>query len=668
MFRRPIKEINAEYQAEDKYLPSIQYLVRESCINANLSRRDVSAVTLAVEEGVTNIIRHAYLYEKGTIRIRIIIFKRRIIFSLIDTGRSFQPDGAIKLDLKKLVDSGRKGGLGFYMINKIMDSVEYISTPGFNELRMSKLITRQPEKTRLFMGRMFNLRVKFSVYTFMIMLTIIAGAYFIINNRSVKRIEEHLHGTVASLSKTVAAQGAGYILNRRSDVEFDVLAMSYIRANPELTTLVITDSADAILADTRDIRNLRKKYVPPKDIDSTRVGRLQTYVENGQEMNYQIHYIKNGDRVSGRVYITYSSEPYIRQINAERRTIIFLTVIGLLIGVGGIYLLSSYFVSPIVRITERVRKFSSGDIETELPLEGVEEYFEISKALNEMMSRLRRDHENIVERERVAKEIEVASQIQKTLLPAKLPEIPGLKLDAFYRAASRISGDLYDVFQIDRENYCLLVADVSGKGIPASLVMSMLRTVIRIEARNKLSAHDILVAVNNLIKDDIPPGVFITIFLAVFDTTKRRINFVSAGHNPLIYCRHNGNGAELLNPPGVPLGLPLAADNGFAQKLVEQSVDIQDGDILFIYTDGITESMNRLEEKYGLERLCNLFNEKVVRSRTKDPRAISQMVMGDIDQHAGMAVQNDDITFITVCSSGESPSGGIQPLESETLE
>ncbi|MEP0827555.1 MAG: ATP-binding protein, partial [bacterium] len=116
MFNKPIKEINAEYQAEEQFLPSIQNLIRETCINAGMTRKDAAAVTLAIEEGVTNIIRHAYLYEKGFVRIRIVIYQRRIVFSLMDTGRPFQPQSDTKLDLKKLVESGRKGGLGFYMI------------------------------------------------------------------------------------------------------------------------------------------------------------------------------------------------------------------------------------------------------------------------------------------------------------------------------------------------------------------------------------------------------------------------------------------------------------------------------------------------------------------------------------------------------------------------
>ncbi len=668
MFRKPVREINAEFRATESSLPAIRTLIRETFINAGFPRKEVHAVNLAIEEGVTNIIRHAYLYEEGVIRFRIVIYKKRIIISLIDTGRSFQPDGGSKLDLEKLVESGRKGGLGFYMIRKIMDSVEYLSAPDLNELRMTKLISRQPEKARLFMGRMFTLRVKFSVYTFLIMLVIIAGSYLFIDNRTTKNIHQHLHDMVEALSKTIADQAGGYILNRRAEVEFDDLARSYLRANPELKRLVLLDSTGSILADTRDIRNLLKKYEPPDGVDPDIFDTPQTYRTEEGELHYLIQPIIDRGKNFGQVHISYSSRQLSESINKARRKVILLTIIGLAFGIGGIYLLSNYFVTPIVRITERVRKFSSGDIETELPLEGMEEYFEISKALNEMMTRLRRDHENIIEREKVAKEIEVAGQIQKTLLPEKLPGVPGLKLDAYYRAASRISGDLYDVFKIDENNYCLLVADVSGKGIPASLIMSVLRTVIRIMAVGKTRAHTILNAVNDYIKNDIPAGIFITIFLGVYNAETKKLNFVSAGHNPLIYCGKNEENIKVINPPGIPLGLPLQGDITFADKLRPLTLDIHENDTLFIYSDGITEAMDRTGKKYGMEKLLRVFEETVANNSRLTPEEISRMVLDDIDRHCGLAAQADDITFITICSVPDASSDEKPAIETRNLE
>ncbi|MEW5923192.1 MAG: ATP-binding protein, partial [Candidatus Zixiibacteriota bacterium] len=350
MFRKPVREINGEYQATEKSLPAIQDMVRETCINAGMSRKNVNAVILAIEEGVTNIIRHAYLYESGIIRIRTVVFKKRIVFSLIDHGRSFQPDSAGRVDLKKLVESGRKGGLGFYMINKIMDSVEYLSTPGFNELRMTKLISHQPERARLFMGRMFTIRVKFSVYTFLIMLTIIAGAYLSLNSRLTKNIHQHLTDKVTSLSKTIADQAGGYILNRRSDVEFDELVRSYLRANPELNMVILADTAGNILADSRDIRNLHQEYIPPPEVSLTDIGTPQIYKTDQGKLIHISHNIVSGGKKIGMVHIAYTDRKLSEQINTERRRIIILTIVGLAFGVGGIYLLSNYFVSPIVRI------------------------------------------------------------------------------------------------------------------------------------------------------------------------------------------------------------------------------------------------------------------------------------------------------------------------------
>ena len=226
MFRRPLKEINAEFSAEDKYLQGIQRTVRESCVAAGMSGKNTSAVLLATEEAATNIIRHAYLYEKGVIRLRVVIYSKQIAFSLIDFGRSFQANKTGTLDLESLVASGRKGGLGFYMIQKIMDSVEYISSAGRNELRMIKRIGEKPVMGRPFLRRMFTLRAKFSFWTFFFVFIIVGGAYCYMDYRTSRQLYDRLDGTVHALAETIADQASGYILRSRSAVEFDELVVS----------------------------------------------------------------------------------------------------------------------------------------------------------------------------------------------------------------------------------------------------------------------------------------------------------------------------------------------------------------------------------------------------------------------------------------------------------
>jgi sigma-B regulation protein RsbU (phosphoserine phosphatase) len=299
-----------------------------------------------------------------------------------------------------------------------------------------------------------------------------------------------------------------------------------------------------------------------------------------------------------------------------------------------------------------VRRFTSGDLESELPLEGAEEFFEISRAFNEMMTRLRQDRENIIAREKMAKEIELASQIQQTLMPRRLPNIRGLELDAYYRAASVVGGDLYDVFETGPDRYCLVVADVSGKGVPASLVMSMLRTVIQISSREAVSAADILVKVNDYLTDNMPAGMFITVMLAVYDAAVGKIDVVSAGHNPMLFYDASADRIERVNPSGMPLGMPVSLDGGFAERLEQVGLKLEEGDCFFMFTDGITEAADQQGHQFGMERLSELLAKGFDPSGRTAIGSISADLVASLDDFAGFTRQTDDITFIIARAAG----------------
>lgn len=646
MFRRAIKEISAEFPAEEKYLDSIQRTVRESCISASMPRKDISAVMLAIEEGATNIIRHAYLYDRGTIRLRIIIYKKLIVFSLIDFGRSFKPNRSGTLDLKHLIESGRKGGLGFYMIQKIMDSVEYISTAAFNELRMIKRIKDRTSGGRHLFKRMLTLRVRFSIWTYFIVSVIIGVSIYYFDYKTTQGMHSRVDDTVRSLGTTIADQAAGYIINDRSDVEFDEMIVSYKRANPEILQIVLTDQNNLILAHSDLLVDIRTLYKPPEGVDVSLMSKSQELNDINKHHHFVMLPIQIGDRLVGKVNITYTIDVIQEQLSQARIKIVILTVILVVFGIFGIYMLSSYFVSPILKITHRVRQFASGDMETELPLEGAEEFFEISKAFNEMITRLSQDRKNIAEREKLAKEIEVASEIQNTLLPTKFPIIPNLEIDSFYRAASIVGGDLYDAFEVSDDKYCLVVADVSGKGVPASLVMSMLKTVIQINALDSSSAKEILVKVNSYLSKNIPPGIFVTVFLGLYLSDKKTLQVVSAGHNPMLFYQASKNELNRVNPKGMPLGIPVLKTNAFEDRLEEVEINLKPGDLFFVFTDGITEATGRDGQQFGMERLEQLIVDKASENKDDTLYDITEKIKGSIDDFTGFDRPSDDITFI----------------------
>jgi sigma-B regulation protein RsbU (phosphoserine phosphatase) len=277
-----------------------------------------------------------------------------------------------------------------------------------------------------------------------------------------------------------------------------------------------------------------------------------------------------------------------------------------------------------------------------------------------MTTRLSRDRKNVIERERMSKEIEVASQIQKTLLPHELPHIQGLEVDAFYRAASLVGGDLYDVFQIGEDRYCLVVADVSGKGVPASLVMSMLRTVIQIYADDAVSARETLLQVNEYLIRNMPPGMFITVLLAIYDSNHRHMKVVSAGHNPMLLFKAASRELLKVNPSGMPLGLDVTLKSGFADGLQEITIDLAPGDLFVMYTDGITEAVNRDREQFGMDRLAKCITDRLTHGASDTVSQISRALVEEIDSFSGFSKQGDDVTFIVCRSVGETAGGADQ--------
>lgn len=656
MFRKPIRETVAAFPAQESQLAGLRKTVEEICRQANLSSRDINNMVLAIEEGATNIIRHAYLLSEGEIRLKVAVFKHFIVFSLYDQGKSFQPPDKARLDLKKMSETGRKGGLGFYLINKVMDRVEYFSLEGENELRLTKFITDRGERDLQWSGG-FSLRMKFSAGTLLIILILLAGAYYYINSRTTGYIYSQLDKTVEALSNTIASQAYGYIINHRSDAEFDELVVGYQRANDILTSVVIVGTDGQVLADSREPGRLRTQYDP---------ARFARFVRAGQSARFEvetvsptiIRRIDHGGSNQGMVIMQYSTVTVAEQLTHARRIILIITIAGLLIGIVGIYLLSNYFVRPIGRIVGRVRKFSQGDLDSQLPLEGAEEFYEISKALNELIMRIRRDRKNIVEREILQKEMQLAEQIQLALIPRHLPTIRGFDVGTIYRAARMVGGDLFDVVKIDEETFGVVVADVSGKGVPGSLVMAMVRMALRLEAKGNRSARDIVRRLNDHIADDIKRGMFVTILLAVIDTRTRMVNFASAGHNPVIHYRGRSGEAVFINAKGMPVGIKTDRA-AFAAGLEEATISLEPDDYLVIYTDGITEGRGDQQRAYGTDRVVDIIRE----SREHSAADVAAAIEKDIVRFIGKQDQHDDITMVILknCpASGEPGEGGAE--------
>lgn len=260
----------------------------------------------------------------------------------------------------------------------------------------------------------------------------------------------------------------------------------------------------------------------------------------------------------------------------------------------------------------------------------------LAAALDRASEALRAANEELLEKQRMQQELAVAQEIQVALLPKEHPQIPGYQIDSLYKPALELGGDYFDFIPLPGRREAFVVADVSGKGVPASLGMTMARTVLRAHAHFDLSPAETLKKVNQVITPDFRPGMFITLFYAVLDPLAHNIQCVCAGHNPAYHVRP-GVGIQGIMPEGMALGLP--PELYYVQEL---DVKMAPGDLLVFYTDGVTEAMNAKEEEYGEDR----FMDSIHRHASGPFDKLIESLLNEIQDFCGDFEQSDDITLM----------------------
>lgn len=244
-----------------------------------------------------------------------------------------------------------------------------------------------------------------------------------------------------------------------------------------------------------------------------------------------------------------------------------------------------------------------------------------------------------LEQEAFRKELEIASDVQQFLFPEKLPNTDLLKVEASYLPHDHIGGDYYDYIPINKNQFLICVADVSGKGIPAALMMSNFQASLRTLLRQTPNLTDIIEALNFQVLENTKGEKFITFFAAIYDIRLKTMVYVNSGHNPPILWSKN-DGLRLLEEGSTVLGAmhPLPFLNeGFVTGL--------DDFLLFCYTDGLTETINADGQEFGVDFLKNYFSKP--ETHVKDLKTIHQDIIVSLDQFKGRMGYHDDITILS---------------------
>ena len=246
------------------------------------------------------------------------------------------------------------------------------------------------------------------------------------------------------------------------------------------------------------------------------------------------------------------------------------------------------------------------------------------------------------EKKRLDLDLQVAQDIQRILLPTASPQMRGFEIDGMNMPARQMSGDYYGYIKVDEHCWGAAIGDVSGKGVAASLIMAMCRSVLRSQAPGNRSAADVLHRVNRLLFPDIKEDMFISMAYVILDERSSVVTLCRAGHDaPLHYSAKNKT-VTSLNPPGMALGID--SGNVFDRITGDFSVALEPDDCLIFYTDGVTEALDIKGGEFGMKRMI----QSIQASASGGASAIKRQVTDDLMEFVGNCPQNDDITMIVI--------------------
>ena len=357
----------------------------------------------------------------------------------------------------------------------------------------------------------------------------------------------------------------------------------------------------------------------------------------------------------GEVKISALAEEAALKISSIIRTttllyaIIVILAVALSIALGGAA--ADRITRPLSRLIDGVERISGGDLKTQIEVHTGDEIETLADAFNSMTANLEKYIHDLTavtaEKERIGAELNVATQIQKDMLPNIFPAFPERREFDIYASmdpAKEVGGDFYDFFMVDDSHLAVVMADVSGKGVPAALFMVIAKTIIKNQALTGDPLDQVFDRANDQLCENNGEGLFVTAFMGLLDLNTGGFTYVNAGHNAPLLRRKGGNYEYLQMDPGFVLA-------GLDGMIYESSqLKLGEGDTLFLYTDGVTEALDPNEQLFGEDRLRDALNNE--RGRELRVSELLPYVRSALEDFAQGAEQADDITMLGITYRG----------------
>jgi serine phosphatase RsbU (regulator of sigma subunit) len=506
-----------------------------------------------------------------------------------------------------------------------------------------------------------SIRFEFTLYVSAVVIGMMLFTGYIVSNRYVNTVTRSVIDKMVTQARSYSGPAGKLIIGSSTP---DILLLSntckqLAGANHDVYWAGISDRGGAFIAHT-DMRKVLTSEIAAEPQSGQYNDLLMTGegVHSTDDTIYiSVPIVENNVEV-GRLSVAASTAP----IKAARRSstllIAIITAGMIAIGVPLTMVVLHKKLRPFGLIIESLKNANIDDIRIDISLQGRDEFAYLADTLRTMGRKLNIAQKDLIEQHRIAQELDIAREIQESILPKSIPRSTNFGIGVTYRSALEVGGDYYDFIQLDDDHLMMLIADVSGKSLPGMLVMLITRDIVKRVARPDKSPKEILSEVNDELLENIRKGMFVTMFLGILSTKTGQVTYASAGHNPILHLSSDSGKASYIKTKGFPLGMmPTSA---FASRLEQGNIRLRSRDILLQYTDGVNEALSASEEEFGFDRFARF----VESHHELEPGVFVQRFIEEHAQFVGDAKQYDDITLLILKWLGASSDNRLKGSES----
>jgi len=474
-------------------------------------------------------------------------------------------------------------------------------------------------------------------------ITVASISYFLIDYE--KRILR------SEIQKAVVLQGRNIALGSekallRSDPEFELfpLVRTLLETSESIESIVITD-ADGVIYGHSELQNVSKKY----EADLAGFVPKASHVLSSKEALYENNDafvlktpVMSLDRTIGFVHLSYSKDEFNQSIRKAVGITLVLAAVALALGTALSLVLFRRISEPMARLMEGVNRIGEGDLKTKIRLDTQNEFRTLADSFNEMADRIARARDDLVIKERMQKELEIAREIQSTLIPKRVPQPAGFDVAMYYEPATEVGGDYIDVIPAGSDRLVFVLADVSGKGVPGLVVMGMLKIMVHTLLARGTGPAELIKELNVTLRKTLKPNMFVTFFIGRLNTTSGELVYSNAGHNPLVIYDCERKKCSTHKMAGPPLG--IFPPEVFDKEIAEYRLHLEPGTLVLQYTDGVNESTDGKGERFGIESILSVCDAWGVEGAEA---LVPSLVRAELAFRKGSA-QTDDIAVLAV--------------------